>query len=243
MKLSISLHQWRHRMKLSIILHQSRHRMKVSISLHQSRHRMRVFSMKLSISLHPFDRRIEFCDHLRSKTTRFTGFRLNRMKKIRSSNEEKLYRKQDTSHELCRRFDYQSKGKHSVECRKYNVILSAMNHRVNQSSSQIFNTNHLKECLRSAHICPGGRLEFIVDSRNNSGLFHENGLQCSICKKITELTNFPGRPINELQEPNRRLYAAGAISGIGFDATNFILSLLGINTPHRANFFKQVQNL
>lgn len=97
--------------------------------------------------------------------------------------------------------------------------------------------------MNSAHICPGGRLELIVDTEQNSGLFHKNGLKCSICNKITDLTNFPSRPLYEIQEPNQRLYAASAISGIGYDATQFVLSLLGVNTPVRSKFYKQLHHL
>ncbi|CAF4142249.1 unnamed protein product [Rotaria magnacalcarata] len=122
-------------------------------------------------------------------------------------------------------------------------IESASAHEIDERSSQIFDINYLKECMHSAHICPGGRLELIIDTEKNIGLFHKNGLKCSICKKTTDLTNFPSRPLHQLQEPNQRLYAASAISGIGYDATYFILSLLGINTPHRSNFYKQIHHL
>ncbi|CAF3720422.1 unnamed protein product [Rotaria sordida] len=71
----------------------------------------------------------------------------------------------------------------------------------------------------------------------------KNGLQCSICKTITDMTNFRMRPLYELQEPNQRLYAASAISVICYDVTGFILSLLGIKTPHRSNFYKQTHRL
>jgi hypothetical protein len=123
------------------------------------------------------------------------------------------------------------------------VLTSAAVHEVDERSSQIFDVNHLKECMHSAHICPGGRLELIIDTEKSFGLFHKNGLKCSICNEITDLTNFPSRPLNQLQQSNQRLYAASAISGIGYDATHFILSLLGINTPHRSNFYNQVHHL
>lgn len=123
------------------------------------------------------------------------------------------------------------------------VLYSASSHATDEASSQIFDVNHLKLCIHSAHVCPGGRLELIIDTEKNLGLFHTNGLQCSICYKITELTNFPPRSLHQLQHPNQRLYAGSAISGIGYDTTNFVLSLLGINMPHRSNFYKQVHNL
>ncbi|CAF3871220.1 unnamed protein product [Rotaria sp. Silwood1] len=123
------------------------------------------------------------------------------------------------------------------------VLVSASNHEMHERSSQIFDVNHLRECMHSAHICPGDRLELIIDTERNSGLFHNNGLQCSVCNKITDFTNFPRRPLYQLQIPNERLYAASAISGIGYDATHFVLSVLGINTPHRSNFYKQVHHL
>ncbi|CAF5078775.1 unnamed protein product [Rotaria magnacalcarata] len=108
--------------------------------------------------------------------------------------------------------------------------------------SQIFDMNHLKECIESDHVCQGGRLELIIDTKMNFGLFHKNALKCSICDHATNLTNFPTRS-NGIQEPNHCIYSAGAISGIGYDATHFLLSLLGLSTPHRANFYKQVHNL
>lgn len=122
------------------------------------------------------------------------------------------------------------------------AFYSASSHEINNRSSQIFDMNHLKECIESAHVCPGGRLELIIDTKENSGLFHKNSLKCSICNQTINLTNFPTSS-NRIQEPNQYLYAAGALSGIGYDATHFMFSLLGLNTPHRANFFKQVHNL
>jgi hypothetical protein len=123
------------------------------------------------------------------------------------------------------------------------MLASASVHEIEERSSQIFDVNHLKECMHPAHICPGGRLELIIDTETNLGLFHQNGLKCSICNKITNLTNFPIRPLYQLQEPNHRLYAASAISGIGYDATHFVLSLLGVITPARSKFYKQVHHL
>ena len=123
------------------------------------------------------------------------------------------------------------------------MLFSASNYETDKESSQIFDVNHLKERLRLAHICPGGRLELIIDNEKDIGLFHQNGLKCSICNEITDLANFPIRPLYQIQEPNQRLYAASAISGIGYDATHFVLSLLGVNTPHRSNFYKQVHHL
>ena len=96
--------------------------------------------------------------------------------------------------------------------------------------------------MQSAHICPRGRLELIIDTEKGSGLFHRNGLKCSICNKITDLANFPSRPLYQIQEPNHRLYAASALGGIGYDTIHFILSLLGINTPVRSKFYKQVHH-
>jgi hypothetical protein len=120
---------------------------------------------------------------------------------------------------------------------------SATNYPINDRSSQIFDVNHLQECLRTSHICSGGRLELVIDSENSSGLFHKNGLKCSVCNKVTDLTNFLIRPLFEIQEPNQRLYAAGAISGIGYDATRLIFSMMGLHSPHRSNFFKQTHQL
>ena len=119
---------------------------------------------------------------------------------------------------------------------------SVSNHDMNDRSSQIFDMIHLKECLESAHICPGGRCELMIDTKKNFGPFHKNALKCSICNRITNFTNFPIKS-NRIQEPNQRLYIAGAISSIGYDATHFVLSLLGLNAPHRANFYKQVHSL
>jgi hypothetical protein len=123
------------------------------------------------------------------------------------------------------------------------LFCSASEHEVIEGSSQIFDVNHLKECIAKAHICPGGRFELIIDEEKNSGLFHKNGLKCSICERITDLTNFPAQPTCQLQVPNQRLYAASAISGIGHDRIQFVLSLLGVNTPQRSNFYKQVHSL
>lgn len=122
------------------------------------------------------------------------------------------------------------------------VLSSASSHDMNNRSSQIFDMNHLKECFESAHICPGGRLELIIDTKRNSGLFHKNALKCSVCNATVNLTNFPTNS-NRIQELNQRLYTAGAICGIGYDATQFMFSLLGLNTPHRANYYKQVHNM
>ncbi|CAF4828935.1 unnamed protein product [Rotaria sp. Silwood2] len=97
-------------------------------------------------------------------------------------------------------------------------IESASVHEVVERSSQIFDVNHLKECIDKAHICPGGRLELIIDSGKSFGLFHKNGLKCSICNKMTDLTNFPAQSSRQIQEPNQRLYAASAISGTGYAA-------------------------
>ncbi|CAF1521043.1 unnamed protein product [Adineta steineri] len=115
--------------------------------------------------------------------------------------------------------------------------------KVVEQSSQIFDVNHLKECIDTAHICPGDRLELIIDAKKSFGLFHQNGLKCSICNKITDLTNFPAQPSRQIQEPDQRLYAVSAISGVGYDTTQFVLSLLGISLPSRSNFFNQVHNL
>ncbi|CAF3259605.1 unnamed protein product [Rotaria sp. Silwood2] len=123
------------------------------------------------------------------------------------------------------------------------IFYSASDHEVVERSSQIFDVSHLKECIDTAHICPGGRLELIIDAGKSFGLFHKNGLKCSICNKITDLTNFPAQPARHIQEPNQRLYAASAISGIGYDTTQFVLSLLGISVPSRSNFYNQVYNL
>ncbi|CAF4470706.1 unnamed protein product [Rotaria magnacalcarata] len=134
-----------------------------------------------------------------------------------------------------------SKSSRSVQKIKLSVE-SASNYETNNRSSQIFDMSHLKECIESAHVCQGGRLELIIDTKMNFGLFHKNALKCSICDHTTNLTNFPTRS-NEIQEPNHCLYSAGAISGIGYDATHFLLSLLGLSMPHRDNFYKQVHNL
>lgn len=126
---------------------------------------------------------------------------------------------------------------------KFLLSISVIDHDSTNNTSQIFDVNHLQETLRNAHLCPGGRLEFIIDQQDSCGLFHKNGLQCSICNTITDLTNFRSQPAFKIQAPNHRLYAASAVSGIGYDSTNFILSMLGVRTPHRSNFYKQIHVL
>lgn len=126
---------------------------------------------------------------------------------------------------------------------KSSLLFSASSRETDKEANQIFDVNHLEECIRLAHICPGARLELIIDKEKNIGLFHQNGLKCSLCNEITDLNNFPIKPLHQVQQPNQRLYAASAISGIGYDAMHFVLSLLGINTPGRSNFYKQVHHL
>jgi hypothetical protein len=149
-------------------------------------------------------------------------------------------------HVVLKRYDYRLKGEIYIFFSNNiqdSIFCSASVHEVVERSSQIFDVNHLKECIDIAHICPGGRLELIIDSGKSFGLFHKNGLKCSICNKITDLTNFPAQSSRQIQEPNQRLYAASAISGTGYDTTQFVLALLGISMPHRSTFYQQVHNL
>ncbi|CAF4884596.1 unnamed protein product [Rotaria sp. Silwood1] len=114
---------------------------------------------------------------------------------------------------------------------------------VSARTSQIFDIQHFQQILNDAHVCSdGGRLEFIPDVSPPVGLFHQNIFRCTKCLKETSITNFP--PIHPIeskqQEPNKRLCIAAATTGIGYDATNAIMSSLCLSITAKTAFLQQL---
>jgi hypothetical protein len=125
----------------------------------------------------------------------------------------------------------------------FDFIFSAYEESVSARTSQIFDIQHFQKILNNAHVCSdGGRLEFISDVSPPVGLFHQNIFRCTKCLKETSITNFP--PIHPIeskqQEPNKRLCIAAATTGIGYDATNAVMSSLCLSITTEKAFLQQL---
>ncbi|CAF3542548.1 unnamed protein product, partial [Rotaria socialis] len=107
-------------------------------------------------------------------------------------------------------------------------------------SAQIFEINRLQEQLAAAHLCSEAHFIFIVDINTPQGLYHENGLKCSVCEKVSIFTNFEPMPLHKIQEPNQRLYVANALTGIGYDNLSLVMATLCLKIPNKTNFVPQV---
>jgi hypothetical protein len=83
-----------------------------------------------------------------------------------------------------------------------------------QKNAQIFELNYLQEQLAATHLCSSAHFIFIADVNKAQGLYHENGLKCSACQKISSFRNFEPKSSRQIQEPNQRLYVANALTGI-----------------------------
>ena len=67
--------------------------------------------------------------------------------------------------------------------------------------------------LADAHLYANAHFIFVADMNSSQGLYHENGLKCSVCEKISFFSNFPPKRLYEVQVPNHRLYLANAFTG------------------------------
>ena len=137
---------------------------------------------------------------------------------------------------------------------------SATQYQTSAKTAQIFELDCLQEQLGVAHLCPGAHFVFVADGNTPQGLYHENGLRCSLCEKISPLTNFKRKSNKEVQEPNQRLYLENALTGIhrevfqirnpkidvllilgvGHDNISLIMTILCLKIPNKTNFVPQV---
>ncbi|CAF1556957.1 unnamed protein product, partial [Rotaria sordida] len=114
---------------------------------------------------------------------------------------------------------------------------------ISSRTSQIFDIQYFQQVFNNAHVCSNnGRLEFIADTSPSVGLFHFNALRCTRCGKETPVTNFsPIDPVQSVQqEPNERLVVAAATTGIGYKATKYIMSTLGLSITTEKAFLHQL---
>ncbi|CAF1518707.1 unnamed protein product, partial [Rotaria sordida] len=114
---------------------------------------------------------------------------------------------------------------------------------ISSRTSQIFDIQYFQQVFNNAHVCSNnGRLEFIADTSPSVGLFHFNALRCTSCGKETPVTNFsPIDPVQSVQqEPNERLVVAAATTGIGYKATKYIMSTLGLSITTEKAFLHQL---
>ncbi|CAF1659817.1 unnamed protein product [Adineta ricciae] len=121
-----------------------------------------------------------------------------------------------------------------------NSLASALEYAPSKTTTQLFEINYLQTQLADAHLCANAHLIFIPDINRSQGLYHENGLKCSLCGKISPFSNFPPKPLYEVQVPNHRLYVANSFTGIGYDNMNLIMSILCLKIPNKTNFIPQV---
>ena len=103
--------------------------------------------------------------------------------------------------------------------------------------AQIFELNRLQEQLATAHLCPEAHLIFILDVQLPQRVYHESGLKCSACEKVSVFTNFKPMPLYKIQELNQRLYVANALTGIYRERHQKILVLELINVENYINIF------
>lgn len=104
---------------------------------------------------------------------------------------------------------------------------------------------HFQNEMNKAHVCPGGQLFFLRDTKSAVGLFHQHTFECSICQTCTDVSNFPMKhPVRStLQEPNARLYAASAITGAGYEQISTIMSLLCLSITTKKHFLEQTHRI
>jgi len=114
-----------------------------------------------------------------------------------------------------------------------------------EKNVQIIDVDHFQNEMKKAHVCVGGRLVFLPDTISGVGLFHQNALECSKCHNRTDVSNFPIKhPIRStVQEPNARLYAPSATTGVGFEAINIIMAFLCLSIPTKKHFLEQTHRI
>ena len=122
-------------------------------------------------------------------------------------------------------------------------MFSANEEPVITRTSQIFDIQHFQKFLNNVHVCAeGGRLEFIQHVSRPVGLFHQNCFRYTKSLKETFMPNFPpSHPIESIQqEPNKRLSVAAAITVIGYDAINAVMSSLCLSITSKKAFLQQL---
>lgn len=99
--------------------------------------------------------------------------------------------------------------------------------------------------MNQARVCPGGRLVFLPDTQCAVGLFHQNTFECSKCRKHTDVSDFLMKhPIRStVQEPNARLYAAAAATGVGYEAISTIMAFLCLSITTKKHFLIQTHRI
>ncbi|CAF1085671.1 unnamed protein product [Adineta steineri] len=114
-----------------------------------------------------------------------------------------------------------------------------------EKTAQIFDIEYFREQLNIAHVCAGGRLKFIPDTETAVGLFHRNSWECSKCHKRTSVANFPPKyPIGTtVQDPNARLYAVSAATGIGYETISTIMASLYLSITTKKHFIEQTHKI
>ncbi len=150
-------------------------------------------------------------------------------------------------------------------------LFRASQYATPSKTAQIFELNRLEEQLAAAHLCSNAHFIFIADVNSPQGLYHENGLKFSACKKVSPFTNFEPKPLHQCQEPNQRLYVSSALTGIhhradstclvliliyfktfmdilliigaGYECINLVMSILCLKIPQKSNFVPQVLHM
>ncbi|CAF1513551.1 unnamed protein product [Rotaria sordida] len=114
-----------------------------------------------------------------------------------------------------------------------------------EKTAQIIDVEHFQKQLNTAHVCSGARLKFIPDTSAAVGSFHQNSFECSKCHNRTDASNFPPKnPIRStVQEPNARLYAASAATGIGYEGISTLMASLCLSITTKKHFIQQTYTI